>query len=135
MRKTRGRCRSSFFHIEDKRPLCVIRIGPAKHPGTSRRYYSRSFSPFVPHAPHGKSNVWHTPREFFLHPSYNNAVYNESWFLLDKLKTSRISERFLTVPLHNIAKEPCRLKRLQGLPMYWLTCLFVTNVSCQQLTH
>jgi len=35
MRKTRGRCRSSFFLKEAKQPLCVAPVGPTKHPGRS----------------------------------------------------------------------------------------------------
>ncbi|WP_155837024.1 hypothetical protein [Aneurinibacillus terranovensis] len=35
MRKTRGRCRSSFFCREAKRPLSDRKVGPTKHPGTS----------------------------------------------------------------------------------------------------
>jgi len=35
MRKTRGRCRSSFFLKEAKQPLFVATVGPAKHPGCS----------------------------------------------------------------------------------------------------
>ncbi|WP_155837134.1 hypothetical protein [Aneurinibacillus terranovensis] len=36
MRKTRGRCRSSFFCREAKRPLSDRKVGPTKHPGISR---------------------------------------------------------------------------------------------------
>nr|WP_245590415.1 hypothetical protein [Aneurinibacillus terranovensis] len=35
LRKTRGRCRSSFFCREAKRPLSDRKVGPTKHPGTS----------------------------------------------------------------------------------------------------
>ncbi|WP_155837190.1 hypothetical protein [Aneurinibacillus terranovensis] len=35
LRKTRGRCRSSFFCRVAKRPLSDRKVGPTKHPGTS----------------------------------------------------------------------------------------------------
>ncbi|WP_155837139.1 hypothetical protein [Aneurinibacillus terranovensis] len=33
LRKTRGRCRSSFFCRVAKRPLSDRKVGPTKHPG------------------------------------------------------------------------------------------------------
>jgi hypothetical protein len=59
MRKTRGRCRSSFFSKEAKRPLCGMKVGVAKHLGISMmETIATLIRPSHHTAPHRKSNVW-----------------------------------------------------------------------------
>jgi hypothetical protein len=70
MRKTRGRCISSFFHIEDKRPLCGPSVGPAKHPSTSRRETIAGLSLPPCHTLHTKKATFSTRLASFSSLSY-----------------------------------------------------------------
>jgi hypothetical protein len=67
MRKTRGALPLVLFPQRSQ----AAALFPFGRTGQTSGYLEegdncRSFSPSVPHAPHRKSNVWHTPREFFL---------------------------------------------------------------------
>ncbi|WP_155837165.1 hypothetical protein [Aneurinibacillus terranovensis] len=64
MRKTRGRCRSSFFCREAKRPLSDRKVGPTKHPGTSMMETIVGLIGLPATRSTSKSNVRHTPASF-----------------------------------------------------------------------